>query len=78
MALTYVGEPNAGNEKWAFAFSAKENWLTKARSDVDGIAKTERGYKRIIFVTSRYAKAKARAALEDELDPKVRNPSHDP
>jgi hypothetical protein len=67
MALTYVGEPNAGNEKWAFAFSAKENWLAKARSDVDGIAKTERGYKRIIFVTSRYAKAKARAALEDEL-----------
>ena len=67
MALTYVGEPNAGNEKWAFAFSAKETWQAKARSDVDGIAKTERGYKRIIFVSSRYAKAKARAALEDEL-----------
>ncbi|HEY5208275.1 MAG TPA: hypothetical protein VIJ42_02400 [Stellaceae bacterium] len=70
MALTYVGEPNAGNEKWAFAFSAKERWLAKARSDVDGIAKTERDYKRIIFVTSRYAKAKARAALEDELTKK--------
>ena len=70
MALTYVGEPNAGSEKWAFAFSAKEKWLTKARSDVDGIAKTERGYKRIVFVTSRYAKAKARAALEDELTKK--------
>ena len=70
MALTYVGEPNSGNEKWAFAFSAKERWLAKARSDVDGIAKTERGYKRIIFVTSRYAKAKARAALEDELTKK--------
>ena len=67
ITLTYVGEPNAGKEKWAFAFSAKEKWLAKARSDVDGIAKTERGYKRIIFVTSRYAKAKARAALEDEL-----------
>ena len=70
MTLTYVGEPNAGNEKWAFAFSAKERWLAKARSDVDGIAKTERGYSRIIFVTSRYAKAKARAALEDELTQK--------
>jgi hypothetical protein len=70
MILTYVGEPNAGNEKWAFAFSAKERWLAKARSDVDGIAKTERGYSRIIFVTSRYAKAKARAALEDELTQK--------
>ncbi|HEV2606252.1 MAG TPA: hypothetical protein VGU24_21595 [Microvirga sp.] len=67
MALTYVGEANAGKEKWAFAFSAKEKWLTKARSDVEGIAKTGRGYKRIIFVTNQYAKAKARAALEDEL-----------
>lgn len=67
MALTYVGEPNAGNEKWAFAFSAKEKWLAKVRSDVEGISKTGRGYSRIIFVTSRYAKAKARAALEDEL-----------
>lgn len=71
VALTYVGEPNAGNEKWAFAFSAKEKWLAKARSDVDGIVKTGRGYKRIIFVTSRYAKAKARAALEDELTQKL-------
>jgi len=70
IALTYVGEPNAGKEKWAFAFSAKEKWLAKARSDVDGIAKMERNYKRIIFVTSRYAKAKVRAALEDELTKK--------
>lgn len=67
MALTYIGEPNAGREKWAFAFSAKEDWRAKARKDVDGIAKTERGYKRIIFVTSRYAKAKTRATLEQEL-----------
>lgn len=70
MALTYVGEPNAGSEKWAFAFSAKEKWAAKARSDIDGIIKTERGYNRIIFVTSRYAKAKTRAALEDELSKK--------
>lgn len=70
MALAYVGESNAGSEKWAFAFSAKQQWLAKARSDVDGLAKMERGYKRIIFVTSRYAKAKARAALEDELTKK--------
>jgi hypothetical protein len=70
MDLTYVGEPNAGSEKWAFAFSAKEKWRAKARSDVDGIAKTGRGYKRIIFLTSRYAKAKDRAALEDELTKK--------
>ena len=49
MAFAYFGEPNAGNERWAFAFSAKEKWLAKARSDVDKIAKTKRGYKRIFL-----------------------------
>jgi hypothetical protein len=69
-ALWYFGEANANSERWAFAFSAKKEWLAKVRSDVEGIATTERGYKRIIFITSRYAKAKARAALEDELTKK--------
>jgi len=69
-ALTYVGEPSAGSERWAFAFSAKEKWQAKARSDINGIAKTQRGYKRIVFVTSRHAKAKTRAAIEDELTKK--------
>ena len=64
---SYIGTPNAGSERWAFAFSAKEDWKSKAKSDVQGIAETNRGYKRIIFVTSRNAKAKARAALEQEL-----------
>ena len=66
-ALTYVGEANAGRERWAFAFSAKERWKDKVRSDVNGIVATERGYKRIICVTSRFARAKDRADLEDEL-----------
>jgi hypothetical protein len=35
--LTYVGEPNAGKERWAFAFSAKKTWAAKARDDVAGI-----------------------------------------
>ncbi|HJS61038.1 MAG TPA: hypothetical protein VJ800_04730, partial [Pseudolabrys sp.] len=29
--LTYVGEANAGRERWAFAFSAKSTWSQKAR-----------------------------------------------
>lgn len=65
--LTYVGEANAGRERWAFAFSAKERWSQKVRDDVKGIAETERGYDRIIFVTSRFARAKDRARIEDEL-----------
>jgi hypothetical protein len=66
-ALTYVGRANSGRERWAFAFSAKEAWTAKARKDVRGIAETNRGYDRIIFVTSRFAKAKDRARVEDEL-----------
>lgn len=65
--LTYVGTANSGSERWAFAFSAKKKWAEKVRSDVAGIAATNRCYTRIIFVTSRAARAKGRAALEDAL-----------
>lgn len=67
--LTYVAA-NGGKEKWAFAFSANAKWVEKVRRDVEGIASTGRGYNRIICVTSRFAKAKARAALEQELNQK--------
>jgi hypothetical protein len=69
-SLTYVGEANAGRERWAFAFSAEKRWSKKVRDDVKGIAETERGYDRIIFVTSRFARAKDRARIEDELSRK--------
>ena len=62
----YIGEPNSGRE-WAFAFSAKKRWAEKARHDVKGIVETGRPYDRIICVTSRFARAKDRANLEDEL-----------
>jgi hypothetical protein len=65
--LTYVGEANAGRERWAFAFSAKKRWTEKARSDVVGIVETQRGYQKIFCVTARFARAKDRARLEDEL-----------
>lgn len=77
--LTYVGLANGGSERWAFAFSAKKTWADKARSDVDGIIATARGYTQIIFVTSRAARAKDRARVEDELTQKygVRVTIHD-
>jgi len=65
--LTYVGRPNIGKERWAFAFSAKEKWAQKVRSDVEGLINTRRPYDRIFFVTSRFARAKDRARIEDEL-----------
>jgi hypothetical protein len=65
--LTYIGDANSGRERWAFAFSAKKDWTRKVRSDIKGIAETSRDYNRIFFVTSRFAKAKDRARIEDEL-----------
>ncbi|MDP2821645.1 MAG: hypothetical protein Q8O52_03045 [Sulfuritalea sp.] len=62
-----VGQANGGRERWAFAFSAKQKWAEKARSDVEGIVATRRGYHKILFVTSRAARAKDRARVEDEL-----------
>ena len=38
----YIGEPNGGRERWAFAFSAKKKWAEKVRGDVKGIVETGR------------------------------------
>ena len=65
--LTYIGVANAGQERWAFAFSAKKTWGEKARNDVAGIVETQRGYQKIFCVTARFARAKDRARIEDEL-----------
>lgn len=67
VSMRYVGEANGGKEKWAFAFSANARWAEKVRHDVEGIVATGRKYNRIICVTSRFAKAKPRAKLEQEL-----------
>ena len=41
----YVGDPGrASRERWAFAFSAKQDWRPKVREDVRKIAETGRGY----------------------------------
>jgi hypothetical protein len=63
----YFGDEAAAKERWAFAFSAKSKWADKVRQDVKGIVETNRGYARIICVTSRPARSKDRAKLEDDL-----------
>ena len=67
ISIIYVGDVAGGTEKWAFAFSAKKRWKEKVRKDVEGIVGTERPYDKIISVTSQFARAKDRAALEQEL-----------
>jgi len=52
--LTYLGETQAGRERWAFAFSAKKRWAEKVRSDVAGIVGTEREYQKIFCVTAQF------------------------
>jgi hypothetical protein len=66
-ALFYIGTTKSAQERWAFAFSAKEKWSAKVRGDVKGIVETARDYKRIYFVTSRFARDRDRARIEDEL-----------
>jgi hypothetical protein len=64
----YVGNGReAASERWGFAFSAKQKWRDKLKSDVAKIASTGRGYTKAFFVTSQYVRDKNRAELEDEL-----------
>jgi hypothetical protein len=63
----WVGEANAGSERWAFAFSAKKDWKAKAKADVKNVISTGRDYKRIYFFTNQFASDKQRANLEDNL-----------
>ncbi|MEG4035246.1 hypothetical protein QUA03_15600 [Microcoleus sp. S36b_A4] len=57
----------AASERWAFAISAKKEWRSKVRSDVQGIVETQRGYTLIYFISNQYIKDKDRATIEDEL-----------
>ena len=50
----------------------------KVKDDVEGIVGTGRPYDRIICVTSRFARAKTRAELEDALNGEIRNPNRSP
>ncbi len=58
---------DAGTERWGFAFSAKQDWRSKCKSDLQKIAGTRRDYKRVYFVTSQFVSDRKRAELEDEL-----------
>jgi hypothetical protein len=63
---------DASHERWGFAFSAKKKWAPKARSDVEKISRSNRGYKHIYFITNQFIKDKTRAQVEEELTKKHR------
>jgi hypothetical protein len=66
-ALWYEGDPASGGERWAFAMSAKADWKTKVRSDVEKIVAVGRSYALIYFISNQAIKDKERAAMEDTL-----------
>ena len=57
----------ASSERWAFAFSAKKEWRSKAQSDIAKIALTGRGYSKAFYVTNQYVPDRTRAEVEDNL-----------
>jgi tetratricopeptide (TPR) repeat protein len=64
----YVGVGSgASSERWAFAFSAKKDWVQKLRDDVAKIAHTQRGYTKAFFISSQYVPDRQRASEEDSL-----------
>ncbi len=63
----FEGNPEAGSERWAFAFSAKKEWRPKVKSDVEKIVGTKRGYVRIYFVSNQFIPDRQRAEVEDAL-----------
>lgn len=73
-ALWYQGKTEAAQERWAFAISTKKQWREKVKADVEKIVSTDRGYKRIYFISSQFIKASTRSQVEDELTVKYSIP----
>jgi len=64
----YIGDPGrASSERWAFAFSAKQDWRSKVREDIKKIAGTGRGYSVAYFISNQQVPDRVRSSLEDEL-----------
>jgi hypothetical protein len=58
------------DEKWAFAFSAKENWKAKVELDVKKITNTGRGYTKVFFISNQTISSKKKKDEQDVLSKK--------
>ncbi len=70
----WMGSPSAGAERWAFAFSAKQDWKSKVKADVENIISTGRSYALIYFISNQFCRDKDRADKEDSLSKLARIP----
>ena len=67
-ARWYIGEPErSSKERWAFAFSAKQDWKPKVKDDVRKIVKTGRDYSMVYFFTNQQVPDRQRGDIEDKL-----------
>lgn len=57
---------NYENDRWAFAISLKKEWKAKCISDIKKIIDTNRGYKKIFFITNQAIKNDIRLKFQDE------------
>jgi hypothetical protein len=60
----------SGTEDWKFAFSAKQDWKPKLKSDIAKIAALQPKPDAAFFITSQFVKDKERGELESELTQK--------
>lgn len=63
----WEGNSNAANERWALAISAKKDWVSKIKKDIENIVNTQRNYQKIFFLSSQFIRDKERAKMEDTL-----------
>ncbi|MGF7144737.1 hypothetical protein HNQ56_003169 [Anaerotaenia torta] len=63
--------PTAIQERWTFAFSAKQEWKSKLYSDIEKITEVNcqpgRGYTKIYFMSNQFISDRNRAKAEDDL-----------
>jgi hypothetical protein len=63
----FVSGNRWGNdENWAFAFSAKEDWRSKVKSDVKKIVGTDRGYTKAFFFSNQKISSKNKKEVQDQ------------
>lgn len=54
------------DEKWAFAISAKKQWKSKLKKDIESILSTKRAYTCIYFITNQTPSSKKKKDAQDE------------
>ena len=67
----YWGNPKPPSDvAWAFAFSCKKRWREKVAEDMGKIARLDREFTKVVFISNQFIRDKVRAEVELELSKK--------